>query len=214
MPDPQTIPLTVTTSDPMLAAMLRLVAAQGLAIEADAIERPAPDEPERLLLSVVLVQDAAPAVTFDHDDDEAIDPHADERRPAGSGVEVDLLPPDDDAVYRPSRRGGDADTDKRGEIDIQLAIVSRLADNPRLADVARHLLKPLAGRGYRIDGNHEAALTRLANEFATHPPRQLAKAAALLLEGRHECVPDQGEIYQALGRASKPGSPVDQQKAA
>lgn len=226
MPDAQTIPLSVTTADPMLAAMLRLVAAQGLSIEADAIERPAPDEPERLLLSVVLAKEAATAATFDHDDAEAIDPllaaPTDTRsatRPLGvgagmgAGIELDLLPPDDDATFRPRHEPAPAD-DKRALIDTQLLIVSDLARNPRLADVAVHFLKPLAGRGYRIDGNAEAVLLRLANDLVGYQPRNLSQAASVLLDGKHERFPDRKEVFAAFGEVMKPGARADQQKAA
>ena len=186
--------ITVSTDDDMLAAMLRLISASGLTIMVDAIERPGPGEAERLLLSVEL---PAAQQAFDHDDDEAIDPHA---RPG----ELELQPPDPDAVFRP--RSADEYTDDRSEADLQLLAVSRLGESQGLVDVVRHLLKPLASKGWPIDGNREAVLTRLAEEFATYPPRHLAGAAQRLLNGRHSHFPDQAEIFEAIGRAMRPGS--------
>ena len=204
-----TIPISVSTDDAMLAAMLRLIGAAGLTIAVDAIERPAADEAERLLLSVELPTlktsdlfaidasvgtSVAGVVKFDHDDEEAIDPQAG----------LALLPPDPDAVFRP--RSADEYTDERSEADLQLLAVSRLGENPALSDVVRHLLKPLAGKGWPTDGNSEAVLTRLAEEFCTYPPRMLAAAAQRLLNGRHSHFPDQAEIFEAIGRAMRPGS--------
>lgn len=202
----QTITLPVTTNDDMLAAMLRLIAAQGLAIEVDAIERPSPDDAERLLLSVELPGAVQPSLAAEFERLAAVDASVGVVT-AGvlQGDTSDWLPPDPDAVYRP--RGSDADTDdKRDEIDKQLLIVSRLGDRPQLADVARHLLKPLAGKGWTIDGDREAVLVRLAEEFADYRSGHLADAAARLLGGRHSHFPDMGEIYQALGRAARPGA--------
>ena len=205
----QTIPIAVSTDDPMLAAMLRLIGAAGLTIAVDAIERPAADEAERLLLSVELPSPmAAPgavATGFDHDDDEAIDTHA--RAP-----ELELQPPDPDATFRPM--GAEEYGEARGEIDLQMSALSRLAEKQPLADVVRCLLRPLAARGWPIDGNREAVLTRLAEEFATYSHRHLAEAAARLLGGRHTHFPDQAEIYEAIGRAARPGASAQTRKAA
>lgn len=192
-----TIPISVSTDDAMLAAILRLIGAAGLTIAVDAIERPAADEAERLLLSVELPSAPRVSTAFDHDDDEAIDPHA-------RCGELDLRSPDPDAVFRP-RSADDYDAE-RSEADLQLLAVSRLGESQGLVDVVRHLLKPLAGKGWPIDGNREAVLTRLAEEFATYPPRHLAGAAQRLLNGRHSHFPDQAEIFEAIGRAMRPGS--------
>ncbi len=220
-----TIVIPVTTADPMLAAMLRLFACSGAVL--NIATTPAGDTVLDLpaAINALASKAAANAPVFDQgcqrdpgDDSDAAQ-HApggrlDEVVSAGAnqnGIELDLLPPDDDATFRPARANADAD-DKRGEIDIQLAIVARLGDRPPLADVARHLLRPLAGKGWIIDGNREAVLTRLAEEFAEYRAGHLADAASRLLGGRHSRFPDMGEIYQALGRAAKPGS--SQRKAA
>ena len=216
----QQIPITISTDDDLLAAMLRLISAQGLTVTVDAIERPGVDEAERLLLSIELptratIADQAPAFAmaagpvrvFDHDDDEAIDPVASSAA-SGSGIELDLQPADGDAVYRPHIRQAASEPadDKRDEIDKQLLIVSRLTDRPALADVCRHLLRPLAGRGWTIDGDREAVLMRRAEEFATYRPAHLKVAAEYLLRGKHTHFPDNGEILQAIGWAARPGA--------
>lgn len=233
----QQIPITISTDDDLLAAMLRLISAQGLTVTVDAIERPGVDEAERLLLSIELPtrnpengwkryvreRNAEIAAAFA---DEAVDPFAPATASAttptpavpvysGSGIELDLQPADGDAVYRPHR--GDAAEpadDKRDEIDKQLLIVSRLADRPGLGDVCRHLLRPLAGKGWHIDGDREAVLFRRAEEFGSYRPSMLKAAAEYLLRGKHTHFPDTGEIMKALGWAAAPGRTAHEAKAA
>lgn len=222
----QQIPITISTDDDLLAAMLRLIAAQGLAITVDAIERPGADEAERLLLSIELPTRSAiahQAPVYDHDD-EAIDPFrvstvsVTTPAPVGvstsTGIELDLLPADDDSAYRPHSRAAEPADDKRDEIDKQLLIVSRLADRPGLGDVCRHLLRPLAGKGYTIDGDREAVLFRRAEEFAAYRVSLLRPAAEYLLRGKHAHFPDSGEILKAIGWAASPGRATPDAKAA
>ncbi|MFM2445578.1 MAG: hypothetical protein RI936_25 [Pseudomonadota bacterium] len=91
----------------------------------------------------------------------------------------------------------------------QTVIVEDLARDERYGLVCRLLLLPLAAKGWPINGDAETVLKSHAIDFAAYPHRVLARAAAHLAAGRHRNFPDAGEIFAAIGRASKPGATME-----
>lgn len=222
----QPIPLNVIAGDDTLDALLRLLATQGATLHVRRLDwshgdggeisgtvalirNVAPAEPAPLQLHPeAFIAAAAPAardvleVGLPTNNPGATvvitEPEAD-APPAPADESLDVHPADDDAQYRGPVQSAPTLT----EADMQCVIVDRLATNPHLADVCTKLLKPLAQRGYSIDADREAFLTRTANEFADYWTTHYAKASALLLKGRHVFFPEQAEIYAALGKAAR-----------
>lgn len=221
----QSIPLNVIAGDDTLDALLRLLATQGATLQISRLDwsngdggdvrgtvaliRNVEHPPAQLTLDPeAFIAAAAPVArdflevglpTTSHGATVTItEPEAD-APPAPADDGLDVQPADDDAQYRGPVQAPPTLT----EADMQCLIVDRLATNPHLADVCMKLLKPLAHRGYSIDGDREAFLTRTANEFADYRTTHYAKAAGLLLKGRHVFFPEQAEIYAALGKAAR-----------
>lgn len=196
---PETLAFTV--EDPMIAAVLRLAAASGILITGATLDR-GDDGATGLVISAKI--DARPIKAEPLVEIPAAAPLVLD----AAGFLGEPLPAEPDANFRP-RPARDAEpAAPMTESELQLAIVARLeVENDRAAaSVARSLLRPLASRGWAVDGDREAVLRRVATDFADYRNSHLAKAANLLTKGKHSSFPEHREIYAALGRAARPGT--------
>lgn len=203
----QIIVLALTTAEPMLAAMLRLVAVHGVpvAISIDPAGIAALDVSAAIdgITSDIDRRNAAAhraAVDADVGDVDAPGGRLAEGVSAGasqSGITIDVEPADPDDAYRGPRQMIDRDVHD-GQLEA-LRVVGLLAQNPKLAKVVRHLVRPLVVARLAIDGDPEVVLTRIAEDFATCTAAQLSTAAALFTVSKRTGMPSRAEIAAALG---------------
>jgi hypothetical protein len=219
--------IRVASTNPMLTAMLRLIQASTVAqVVFDGITPDASGTGYVVKLGFVLTADQAPGHAAVHDT--ALPAAA---PPVSTPPDIRVCPSGDDdeaLAFQPPAASAPLPAAPADAPRFDLAhpapenaaaVVAVLAKNPKLADVCRLLISPLLAAGYEIEpATAEPVLTRLANEFADVSPLVLSQVSVLLRRGRHRRMPDQGEIYAALGRitarAAAPSAPTPATKAA
>lgn len=213
--------LSVTVKDPMTAAILRLAGVSGIHVVGARLENN-PDGSIDLTISALVgisVASKPAPVDIDPHFGRVVDPPSPESVTTvigpGAGASAlqlsDVLPAEPDAVFRPMTKANEEPSDEPGapalsESERQLAIVDQIQADTRLTGVVRSLLRPLASRGWQINGDRETVLRNVAEHYADYRPSQLATAANLLVRGKHMRFPDWIEIDAAIGRAARPGA--------